>query len=153
MFFLRERIIVWNFEFWSRAAQALAPRVVICPSTILRVVSLSNHLIFGICILEFPLIKPVKKFILKLCCTGPKVDFSFKTGSNSRSHPFSTTFLVSVVCFLTVQIPMKAVHFMTDDSVDANTIRQPHSRSTSLVVKQFQTYYFSIAGVIEYVPW
>ena len=41
---------------------------------------------------------------------------------------------------------------MTDDSVDANTIRQLHSRSTSLTVKQFQTYYFSIAGVIEYLP-
>ena len=48
------------------------------------------------------LIKPVKKFILKLCSTGPKVDFSFKTGSNSRSHPFSATFLLSVVCFLTL---------------------------------------------------
>jgi len=31
---------VWDFEFWSRAAQALAPRVVIC-------------LFFGICYLEF----------------------------------------------------------------------------------------------------
>ena len=27
--------------------------IVICPSTLLRVVSLSNHLIFGICDLEF----------------------------------------------------------------------------------------------------
>jgi len=45
--------IVWDFEFRSRAAQALAPRVDICPSTWLRVVSLSNHLIFSICYLKF----------------------------------------------------------------------------------------------------
>ena len=32
-----------SFEFLSRAAQALAPRVRYCPSTWLRVVSLSNH--------------------------------------------------------------------------------------------------------------
>jgi len=44
---------VWDFEFRSRAAQALAPRVDICPSTLLRVVSLSNHLFFGICYLKF----------------------------------------------------------------------------------------------------
>jgi ABC-type proline/glycine betaine transport system permease subunit len=31
---------IWDFEFWSRAAQALAPCVVIC-------------LFFGICYLEF----------------------------------------------------------------------------------------------------
>ena len=42
---------------------------------------------------------------------------------------------------------------MTDDSVDANTIRQLHSPSTSLTVKQFQTYYFPIAMVIEYLSW
>jgi hypothetical protein len=44
--FFNDQNIAWDFEFWSRAAQALAPRVVICPSTLLRVVSLPNHLIF-----------------------------------------------------------------------------------------------------------
>ena len=48
MFVFRNHVIVSNFEFRSRAAQALAPRVVICPSTWLRVVSLSNHLLFVI---------------------------------------------------------------------------------------------------------
>ena len=36
---------VWNFEFWSRAAQALAPRVVI-------------YLVFDFCVLEFPACPP-----------------------------------------------------------------------------------------------
>jgi len=36
----RDCFFVWDFEFRSRAAQALAPRVVIC-------------LFFGICYLEF----------------------------------------------------------------------------------------------------
>jgi len=54
MFVLGDHVHVLNFEFRSRAAQALAPRVVICPSTWLRVVSLSNHLVFNICDLEFP---------------------------------------------------------------------------------------------------
>jgi len=43
---------VWDFEFWSRAAQALAPRVVIC-------------LLFGICYLGFQYVNelPTKQIL------------------------------------------------------------------------------------------